>query len=461
MTVKVDPEASRFENVENFNFFSLCPSVTGNEQHFSQTRISPPSPKNGFPTKSLICRTMTVSQLPEGVSATVFKPFTNSDQQIRPQQTKSSATTPNHSQSENSFTPAGAVDLEQHCKEEKMHKISHKATDMIGKSSRFARLLADGLSRRSSDDDSCSQNFTSSSLPVRPIKSYYHPTGHWEYGMILIVLFLLSTFSTSTMVACVPLGQSGVGGGGGDGAMPSSSSSSSMEEMSNSRILELKPQHQNQPSDSSISYSVQPKGQLFLPSRLSENPPQSSYFNGRGRGGAVGEEQGNHNDQQSRTTSNFLRFHHLPDQSTFTTGENHFQRAPIQKSSPSHQNQDLVRSVIDGAENELESDDDVDAPSPAVGVDDDSEDSEWETVIDPHLYVLTEWNTQPYREQFPLLQQQRKRRNSGMGPSLSIVNPLDVLRQRLLLEIARRKMRQSHNQIIANEEILRKIGRRR
>ncbi|CAL8072061.1 unnamed protein product [Orchesella dallaii] len=394
--VKVVPETSNFEKVQNFNFFSLCPTLTGNSQHISQTRISPPSAKNQFPTKSLICRTMTVGQLPEGVSATFIKTFTNntssnSDQQIRPTQNNQSSisdSTTDTNYSENSFklssttAATGAVVLQQNCEAEKMPKIYHKAADMIGKSSRFARFLGDGglLSRRSSD--SCSQHLTSSSLPIRPIKSYYHPNGHWEYGMILIVLFLLSTFSTSTMVSCVPLGQSGVGGGDDDGAIPSS-----MEEsgglMSNSRILGVKPQNQNQPSDSTISYSVQPKGQLFLPSLLSKNPSQS--FNGRGREGGVVEERGD-NDQQSRTTSNFLRFHNHPDQSTFTAGENHFQREPIQK---------------------------------------------------------------------------RKRRNSGMGPSLSIVNPLDVLRQRLLLEIARRKMRQSHNQIIANEEILRKIGRRR
>nr|P41538.1 RecName: Full=Diuretic hormone; Short=DH; AltName: Full=Diuretic peptide; Short=DP [Periplaneta americana]AAB25411.1 CRF-related diuretic peptide [Periplaneta americana=cockroaches, Peptide, 46 aa] [Periplaneta americana] len=46
---------------------------------------------------------------------------------------------------------------------------------------------------------------------------------------------------------------------------------------------------------------------------------------------------------------------------------------------------------------------------------------------------------------------------TGSGPSLSIVNPLDVLRQRLLLEIARRRMRQSQDQIQANREILQTI----
>ncbi|CAG7729126.1 unnamed protein product [Allacma fusca] len=79
--------------------------------------------------------------------------------------------------------------------------------------------------------------------------------------------------------------------------------------------------------------------------------------------------------------------------------------------------------------------------------------TEWDTVIDPHLYVLNEWS--PSRSRI----QQRKRRNAG--PSLSIVNPLDVLRQRLLLEIARRRMIKSQNQILANAEILKNIGRRR
>lgn len=48
----------------------------------------------------------------------------------------------------------------------------------------------------------------------------------------------------------------------------------------------------------------------------------------------------------------------------------------------------------------------------------------------------------------------------GNGPSLSIVNPLDVLRQRLLLEIARRRMSQSKEKINANRERLNSIGKR-
>ena len=48
----------------------------------------------------------------------------------------------------------------------------------------------------------------------------------------------------------------------------------------------------------------------------------------------------------------------------------------------------------------------------------------------------------------------------GEGPQLSIVNPLDVLRQRLLLELARRRMKENQDQIQANAEILKKIGKR-
>ncbi|CAG2117088.1 unnamed protein product, partial [Medioppia subpectinata] len=51
-------------------------------------------------------------------------------------------------------------------------------------------------------------------------------------------------------------------------------------------------------------------------------------------------------------------------------------------------------------------------------------------------------------------------RDECEGPQLSIVNPLDVLRQRLLLELARRKMKENQDQIQANAEILKKIGKR-
>ncbi|XP_015595165.1 diuretic hormone 44 [Cephus cinctus] len=44
--------------------------------------------------------------------------------------------------------------------------------------------------------------------------------------------------------------------------------------------------------------------------------------------------------------------------------------------------------------------------------------------------------------------------------SLSIVNPLDVLRERYLLELARRKMRQDQWQVDANRRFLQTIGKR-
>ncbi|XP_012265519.1 diuretic hormone 44 [Athalia rosae] len=44
--------------------------------------------------------------------------------------------------------------------------------------------------------------------------------------------------------------------------------------------------------------------------------------------------------------------------------------------------------------------------------------------------------------------------------SLSIVNPMDVLRERVLLELARRKMRQNQRQVDANRRLLQTIGKR-
>lgn len=43
---------------------------------------------------------------------------------------------------------------------------------------------------------------------------------------------------------------------------------------------------------------------------------------------------------------------------------------------------------------------------------------------------------------------------------MSIVNPLDVLRERVLLELARRKMRQNQRQVDANRRFLQTIGKR-
>ncbi|XP_021704578.1 uncharacterized protein LOC5572570 isoform X2 [Aedes aegypti] len=44
--------------------------------------------------------------------------------------------------------------------------------------------------------------------------------------------------------------------------------------------------------------------------------------------------------------------------------------------------------------------------------------------------------------------------------SLSIVNPLDVLRQRIILEMARRRMQENSMQVARNQAILREIGKR-
>lgn len=45
-------------------------------------------------------------------------------------------------------------------------------------------------------------------------------------------------------------------------------------------------------------------------------------------------------------------------------------------------------------------------------------------------------------------------------PSLSIVNPLDVLRQRVMLEMARRQRENANKQAEINKEILKSIGKR-
>ncbi|KDR14744.1 uncharacterized protein LOC110834220 isoform X2 [Zootermopsis nevadensis] len=78
---------------------------------------------------------------------------------------------------------------------------------------------------------------------------------------------------------------------------------------------------------------------------------------------------------------------------------------------------------------------------------------DWDSAPDPRFYVLTELQRESS-------QAARRMKRTGAVPSLSIVNPLDVLRQRLLLEIARRRMRQSQDQIQANREMLQTIGKR-
>ncbi|KAK9503768.1 hypothetical protein O3M35_010259 [Rhynocoris fuscipes] len=54
-----------------------------------------------------------------------------------------------------------------------------------------------------------------------------------------------------------------------------------------------------------------------------------------------------------------------------------------------------------------------------------------------------------------------KRMQRPQGPSLSVANPIEVLRSRLMLEIARRRMKeQDASRVHANREYLKTIGKR-
>lgn len=77
----------------------------------------------------------------------------------------------------------------------------------------------------------------------------------------------------------------------------------------------------------------------------------------------------------------------------------------------------------------------------------------WDSVPDPRFYVLTELESPGGTNQGDL-------RVKRKGPSLSIVNPLDVLRQRLLIEMARRQKAESLGKIQKNREILSSLGKR-
>lgn len=48
----------------------------------------------------------------------------------------------------------------------------------------------------------------------------------------------------------------------------------------------------------------------------------------------------------------------------------------------------------------------------------------------------------------------------GEGPQLSVVSPLDVLRQQLIYEMARRRQKERQDQIRANDELLKNVGKR-
>ncbi|XP_060647679.1 TPR-containing protein DDB_G0280363 [Drosophila nasuta] len=67
-------------------------------------------------------------------------------------------------------------------------------------------------------------------------------------------------------------------------------------------------------------------------------------------------------------------------------------------------------------------------------------------------YPLDYLDAQSIQDEFSLVKRNK--------PSLSIVNPLDVLRQRLLLEMARRQMQQNSRQVELNRAILKNVGKR-
>ena len=48
----------------------------------------------------------------------------------------------------------------------------------------------------------------------------------------------------------------------------------------------------------------------------------------------------------------------------------------------------------------------------------------------------------------------------GEGPQLSVVSPLDVLRQQLMYELARRRIKENRDQIRVNEQFLKNLGKR-
>ncbi|EDV93440.1 uncharacterized protein LOC6563003 [Drosophila grimshawi] len=67
-------------------------------------------------------------------------------------------------------------------------------------------------------------------------------------------------------------------------------------------------------------------------------------------------------------------------------------------------------------------------------------------------YPLDYLDAQTIQDEYSLVKRNK--------PSLSIVNPLDVLRQRLLLEIARRQMKENTRQVELNRAILKNVGKR-
>lgn len=58
------------------------------------------------------------------------------------------------------------------------------------------------------------------------------------------------------------------------------------------------------------------------------------------------------------------------------------------------------------------------------------------------------------------LNKQSSHSKRGEGPQLSVLSPLDVLRERFMLEMARRRIKENKEQIQANAEILKNLGKR-
>ncbi|CAK1599888.1 unnamed protein product [Parnassius mnemosyne] len=76
---------------------------------------------------------------------------------------------------------------------------------------------------------------------------------------------------------------------------------------------------------------------------------------------------------------------------------------------------------------------------------------------EPWLYLLADVPRESQREEWSEGRGRPKRKM----PSLSINNPMEVLRQRLLLEVARKQMREANQrQAVANRVFLQNVGKR-
>ncbi|XP_073983660.1 corticotropin-releasing diuretic hormone 44 [Rhodnius prolixus] len=93
----------------------------------------------------------------------------------------------------------------------------------------------------------------------------------------------------------------------------------------------------------------------------------------------------------------------------------------------------------------------------------------WEPPLPPAHNTRYYFIDQPLRPQPPLQESEiddevswrGKRMQRPQGPSLSVANPIEVLRSRLLLEIARRRMKeQDASRVSKNRQYLQQIGKR-